>query len=36
MPKITLRTTGLHEMLGGDCGIEEPSRKAARILASSQ
>ena len=26
MPKITLRTTGLHEMLGGDCGIEEPTK----------
>ena len=30
MPKITLRITGLHEILGRDHGIEEPYWEPAR------
>ena len=34
MPKITLRITGLHEILGRDHGIEEPYWEPAReVLA---
>ena len=31
MPKITLWTTGLHEILGRDYGIEEPYWEPSRI-----